>query len=168
MLNSSEPSGPKSIHSWVNPFHHQFLPWPTKGWPCEIMGPKSSVWPSSLLVDPGDICPPQASNLWVDFEIIGPKILGPACGFDFGNGRFENTPVESLLLNSTQFSKKQSYVILLWHIQWSSPYTSEIDALSLAYALEISILSFGVEDSLGAPKVHPMGVAPEFWVDYWK
>jgi hypothetical protein len=35
------------------------------------------------------------------------------------------------------------------------------------YALEISILSFGVDDSLGAPKVHPMGVAPELWVDYW-
>jgi hypothetical protein len=32
-----------------------------------------------LLVDPGDICPPQAPNLWVDFEITGPKILGPAC-----------------------------------------------------------------------------------------
>jgi hypothetical protein len=33
-----------------------------------------------LLVDPGDICPPQAPDLWVDFEIIGPKILGRACG----------------------------------------------------------------------------------------
>jgi hypothetical protein len=33
-----------------------------------------------LPVDPGDICPPQAPDLWVDFEIIGPKILGPACG----------------------------------------------------------------------------------------
>jgi hypothetical protein len=30
-----------------------------------------------------------------------------------------------------------------------------------SYALEISILSFGVDDSLGALKVHPMGVAPE-------
>jgi hypothetical protein len=34
-----------------------------------------------------------------------------------------------------------------------------------SYALEISILSFGVDDSLGAPKVHPMGVAPSFeWI----
>jgi hypothetical protein len=32
-----------------------------------------------LLVDPGDICPPQAPDLWADFEINGPKILGPAC-----------------------------------------------------------------------------------------
>jgi hypothetical protein len=36
-----------------------------------------------LLVDLGDICPPQAPDLWVDFEIIGPKILGPACGLHF-------------------------------------------------------------------------------------
>ena len=35
-----------------------------------------------------------------------------------------------------------------------------------SYALEINILSFGVDDSLGAPKVHPMGVAPELWVDF--
>jgi hypothetical protein len=33
----------------------------------------------TLPVDPGDICPPQAPDLWVDFEIIGPKILGPTC-----------------------------------------------------------------------------------------
>jgi hypothetical protein len=34
-----------------------------------------------------------------------------------------------------------------------------------SYALEISILSPGVDDSLGAPKVHLMGVAPSFeWI----
>jgi hypothetical protein len=33
-----------------------------------------------LLVDPRDICPPQAPDLWADFEINVPKILGPACG----------------------------------------------------------------------------------------
>jgi hypothetical protein len=33
-----------------------------------------------LLVDPGDIGPPQAPDLWADFEINGPKIPGPACG----------------------------------------------------------------------------------------
>jgi hypothetical protein len=33
-----------------------------------------------LLVDPGDICPPQAPDLWADFEINGPKIPGLACG----------------------------------------------------------------------------------------
>jgi hypothetical protein len=41
----------------------------------------------------------------------------------------------------------------------------EISILSLVHALETSILSFGVNDSLGAPKVHPMGVAPSFeWI----
>jgi hypothetical protein len=33
-----------------------------------------------LLVDPVDICPPQAPDLWADFEINGPKITGTACG----------------------------------------------------------------------------------------
>ena len=36
-----------------------------------------------LLVDLGDICPPQAPDLWADFEINGPKILGPACNLWF-------------------------------------------------------------------------------------
>jgi hypothetical protein len=34
--------------------------------------------------------------------------------------------------------------------------------LFLSYALEINILSFGVDDLLGALEVHPMGVAPSF------
>jgi hypothetical protein len=33
-----------------------------------------------LLVNPGDICPSQALDLWAAFEINGPKIPGPACG----------------------------------------------------------------------------------------
>ena len=31
------------------------------------------------LVDPGDIYPPQAPDLWVNLEVISPKIPGPAC-----------------------------------------------------------------------------------------
>jgi hypothetical protein len=83
MFESIEPSGLELIQSCIDPFCQWFLPWPTKGWPCEITGPESFVRPSSLLVDSGDICPPQAPNLWVDFETIAPKILGPACSFDF-------------------------------------------------------------------------------------
>jgi hypothetical protein len=41
-------------------------------------------------------------------------------------------------------------------------------ALVLPYALEISIVPLGVDDSLGAPKVHPMDVAPELRVDFCK
>jgi hypothetical protein len=37
------------------------------------------VRPSVLLVDTGDICPPQAPDLWVDFEVISLKISGPVC-----------------------------------------------------------------------------------------
>jgi hypothetical protein len=59
MLKPNEPSGLESIQSCVNPFRTLFLPWPTKGWPCEIMGPKPFAGPSNLLVDPGDICPPH-------------------------------------------------------------------------------------------------------------
>ena len=33
----------------------------------------------TLLVDPGDIYPPQAPDLWVNLEVISPKIPGPAC-----------------------------------------------------------------------------------------
>jgi hypothetical protein len=51
-------------------------------------------------------------------------------------------------------------------IHRSSLYSSEVNALSRAYALEINILLCGVQDLLGAPKVHPMGVAPELRVDY--
>jgi hypothetical protein len=33
------------------------------------------------LVDLGDIYPPQAPDLWVDLEVINPKIQGPKNGF---------------------------------------------------------------------------------------
>jgi hypothetical protein len=59
-----------------------------------------------------------------------------------------------LLLSSTIFIHRYSL------------YSSEINALSHAYALEINILLSGVQGLLGAPKVHPMGVAPELRVDY--
>jgi hypothetical protein len=56
-------------------------PRPTKGWPCELLGPRASsevFYPSG---GPGGYLPPQAPNLWVDFEKNGPKILGPAYSF---------------------------------------------------------------------------------------
>jgi hypothetical protein len=58
-------------------------PRPTKGWPRELLGPRAFrevFYPSG---GPGDICPPQAPDLWVDFEITSPKILGPACSLWF-------------------------------------------------------------------------------------
>jgi hypothetical protein len=36
---------------------------PMKGWSCGVTGLKPHERPSRILVDQGDICPPQASNL---------------------------------------------------------------------------------------------------------
>jgi hypothetical protein len=43
----------------------------------------------------------------------------------------------------------------------SLSYALETSISSSVHALEISILSSGINDSLGAPEVHPMGVALE-------
>jgi hypothetical protein len=82
-FKSNEPSGPESAHSLRRPILPAVLPWPTKGRPRESTGSKPFMRPSCLLVDPGDIRPPQAPNLRVDFEIISPKILDPAYGRRF-------------------------------------------------------------------------------------
>jgi hypothetical protein len=161
-------SGLALIQSYVNPLHWTSLPRPTKGWPCELLGLRPFARSFSLPVDPGDICPPQAPNLWVDFEITSPKILGPACSFDFNKECLENRSVEPLLLNSEWLGKNDLLLFSSAIIHRPSLYSSEIGALSRLYALEISILLFGLQDSLGTPKVHPMGVAPELRVDYWK
>jgi hypothetical protein len=63
MLEFIGPPGLELIQSCADPFCQTFLPWPTKGWPCEIMVLRPFARPSCLLVDPGDICPPQAPNL---------------------------------------------------------------------------------------------------------
>jgi hypothetical protein len=73
--------GPESAAFSSRPTPPIVLARPTKGWSCEVTGPRPHARPSCLLVDPGDICPPQAPNLWVDFEIIIPKILGLTHGF---------------------------------------------------------------------------------------
>jgi hypothetical protein len=62
----------------------------------------------------------------------------------------ENNLLEGLHLKSFQ----KSFL--------SSTHALEISiVLFSSHALEISIQSFGVDDPLGAPEVHPMGVAPE-------
>jgi hypothetical protein len=60
----SEPHGLELIRPHVDRFCWKFLPWPTKGWPCEIMGLGPFVRPSYLLVDPRDICPPHTRSRW--------------------------------------------------------------------------------------------------------
>jgi hypothetical protein len=58
-LKPHEPPWPSFAHSLRWPILPAVLPWPTKRWPCETIGPKPFVRPSGLLVDPGDICPLQ-------------------------------------------------------------------------------------------------------------
>jgi hypothetical protein len=62
MLEFIGPPGLELIQSCADPFCLTFLPRPTKGWPCETTGPRLFARSSSLLVDPGDICPPQLEN----------------------------------------------------------------------------------------------------------
>jgi hypothetical protein len=59
LLESVGPSELELIRSCVDPLRQASLPRPTKGWPCETSGPEPFAMSSNLLVDPGDICPPQ-------------------------------------------------------------------------------------------------------------
>jgi hypothetical protein len=62
MLKPHEPPWPAFALSLHWPILPAVLPWPMKGWPCETIGPKPFARPSSLLVDPGDICPPTSAK----------------------------------------------------------------------------------------------------------
>jgi hypothetical protein len=67
-----------------------------------------------LLVDLGDICPPQAPDLWADFEINGPKILGPACVFDFARNALETSlPDHCFRILSDPVNTSSFYCLLL-------------------------------------------------------
>jgi hypothetical protein len=53
----------ESVDFQIQPIPPVALARPTKGWPCGVTGPWPRVRPFCLLVDPGDIYPPQAPNL---------------------------------------------------------------------------------------------------------
>jgi hypothetical protein len=65
------------------------------------------------LVDPGDIYPPQAPDLWVNLEVISPKIPGPTCGcfeekrlpavFSRSDHSFDRSLVSCLCLRGRHF-----------------------------------------------------------------
>jgi hypothetical protein len=48
-LKPHEPPWPTFAHSLRRPILPAVLPWPMKGWPCEIIGPKPFARPSRLL-----------------------------------------------------------------------------------------------------------------------
>jgi hypothetical protein len=60
--------GLESIAFSGRPIPPMALARPTKGWPCGITGSWPRVRPSLLLVDPGDICPPQR---WLGSVVSG-------------------------------------------------------------------------------------------------
>jgi hypothetical protein len=79
LLEFGGPSGLAPTRPCVNPFHWSFLQGP-QGDDLTNYGALGPFVRSFIpLVDPGDICPPQAPDLCADFEINGPKILGPTC-----------------------------------------------------------------------------------------
>jgi hypothetical protein len=112
-------------------------------------------------VDPGDICPPQAPDLWVDFEINGPMILGPASSLlILTRKRFGDELAGPTLLNS-EWSGKNNFSLP------SSAFITRNLVFCLRLLLRRSAFrTVGLRTSLGAPKVHPMGVALELRVDF--
>jgi hypothetical protein len=62
LLKSIGPSGPASIRPCVNPLYWTFLPGPRRGDLADYWAHGSLARYLVLLVDPGDIRPPQASS----------------------------------------------------------------------------------------------------------
>jgi hypothetical protein len=80
----------RSLDVVGHPGLHQSIPMPICFAGCPSPGPRKNdltiywalgpfVGSFTLLVDPGDIYPPQAPDFWVNLEVINPKIPGPTC-----------------------------------------------------------------------------------------
>jgi hypothetical protein len=161
LLEVIRPSGLAPIRPCVDPLHWSSL----LGLPGDVLMNYGALGPFVrsfiLLVDPRDICPPQAPDLWVDFEINGPMILGPASSLLILTRKcFGDKLVGPTLLNS-EWSDKNNF---------SLP-SSAVIARNLVFCLRLLLRrsafhTVGLRTSLGAPKVHPMGVAPELRVDF--
>jgi hypothetical protein len=77
-LKSIGSSGFELIRSCTDPLCQMFLPGPTKGRPCEISGPKPFARSSSLLVDPGDICPLHGPTVdTMDYIVSSGHVAAP-------------------------------------------------------------------------------------------
>jgi hypothetical protein len=82
MLKFIGSPGLELIQSCVDPLCQTFLPRPTKGWPCETMGPRPSARSFSLLVDPRDIYRPH-----------------PGLGLDINNSEFRVQKIVPLAMS---------------------------------------------------------------------
>ena len=65
----------------------------------------------TLLVDPGDIYPPQAPDLWVNLEVIILKILGPTCRFCLQEMLLGQSGENDFLLSSSALLHSKSIVL---------------------------------------------------------
>jgi hypothetical protein len=109
-----------------------------------------------LLVDPEDIHLPQAPNLWVDFEITGPKIRGLACRLFLIliKNALKNRSAGPLLLNPEWSGKNDLFTVFFCY------YPSKFGVLSRAYALEVSILLCRASKFIGCTEGAPNGCSP--------
>jgi hypothetical protein len=104
---------------------------------------------------PRDICPPQAPNIWVDFEIINPKILGPTrrfimwCGFHSANGCAYVAP--ELLNGFLRIIHSKVFILC---------FGNRYFVIILCFRYQHSVFMW-LKNLLG-------GVAPELWVVFWK
>jgi hypothetical protein len=135
-------------------------PRPTKGWPHEPLGPRAFrevYYPSG---GPGGYLSPISPRSLGWFWNNRPKDPRSSFVFDFTKKCLENKPAGSLLLNSEWFGKND---LLLS----SSTITPRNLVFCLRFMLQRSAFcTVELWCSLGAPKVHPMGVAPELRVDF--
>jgi hypothetical protein len=161
LLEVVGPSGLAPICPCADPLHWSSLPGPLGDdlTNYRALGPFVRFF--ILLVDLGDICPPQAPDLWVDFEINGPMILGLASSLlILTRKRLGDKLVGPTLLSSEWFDKNNFSLP-------SSAFIAQNLVFCLRPLLQRSAFhTVRLRTSLGAPKVHPMGVAPELRVDF--
>jgi hypothetical protein len=114
LLEVIGPSGLAPIRPYVDPLHWSSLPGPLGDDVTNYGALGPFVRSFILLVDPGDICPPQAPDLWVDFEINGPMILGPASSLlILTRKHFGDKLARPTLLNSEWSGKTIFHCLLL-------------------------------------------------------
>jgi hypothetical protein len=145
LLEVVGPSRLAPIRPCADPLHWSSLPGPLGDDLTNYGALGPFVRSFILLVDPGDICPPQAPDLWVDFEINGPMILGPASSL--------------LILTRKHFGDKLAGPTLL-NSEWSdknnfSLPSSAFIARNLVFCLRLLLRgsafhTVGLRTSLGA------------------
>jgi hypothetical protein len=147
-------SGLASIRPYVNPLYWTFLPRPTKGWPCGLLGPRASREVSYPSGGPGGYSSPTS-----------PRSLGW-----FWNNRPKDprSSLQSLILtrNALEISLSGHYFWTLSDLVKTIFYCIllllflEFGVLSQAYASEVSILHCRTSKFIGCTEGAPNGCSP--------